>query len=139
MTTKRETLIEALIALFQATPGFPATVERTLDSTFSSEEGRILVVHRGGEVPTANVSGSALRDCEIFLSTVTRGTSPEADSDAVLEVAHPLLMTFKHAGLMQVKEVRTDAPQYGGESGKVCLITVRYLLRYSTAANTLSS
>lgn len=138
MTTRRETYISALIDLFQSTAGFPATVSRTLDDAFCRDEGKVLVVHRGGELPNSSVSGSALRDCEIRLSTVTRGDSPEEASDAVLEIAHPMVMTFKPAGLVQVKEIRTDEPKYGGGDGKVCLITVHYLFRYNTAANTLS-
>lgn len=136
--TRRESYIQALVDLFEGTVGFPAIVSRTLEDAFCREEGKILVVHRGGELPNSTVSGSALRECEIRLSTVTRGESPEADSDAVLEIAHPLVMTFKPAGLVQVKEIKTDEPKYGGGDGRACLITVHYVFRYNTSANTLS-
>lgn len=139
MTTRRETYIQQLVDLFKNTAGFPAEVSRTLEDGFSREEGKILVVHRGGETLNSSVSGSGLRDCEIRLSTLTRGDSPEEGSDSVLEIAHPLIMAFKPAGLVQVKELRTDEPKFGGGDGKVCLITVHYVFRYNTAANTLSA
>jgi hypothetical protein len=136
--TRREAYIQALIALFGSTPDFPAKLARTLDDAFSRDEGNILVVHRGNEVPNTGTSGSALRDCGIRLSTITRGDSPEEESDAILEVAHPLIMTFRPAGLVQVKEIKTDEPKYGGGDGRTCLISVHYVFRYNTSPNTIA-
>ena len=50
MTTRREFYIQALIDAFNAIPDFPAEIERTIDGAFSRDEGRVLVVHRGGEI-----------------------------------------------------------------------------------------
>jgi hypothetical protein len=136
MTTRRQRYIDELIAALQAA-AVPAAIERSVESAFSREEGVVLVVHRGRERPTANIGGSAKRDCELRLSTVTRGDDPEGASDAVLAVAHPILMAFKSEGTFAVSELGTDEPKFA--DGKVCLITAHYVIQYKTGPATLGT
>lgn len=136
MTTRRQRYVDELVAAFVAA-GVPAAIERTVEGAFSYDEGTVLVVHRGRERPTTNVGGGAIRDCELRLSTVTRGNTPEDEFDAVLAVAHPILMAFKSEGMMSVSEIGTDEPKYA--DGKVCLITSHYVLKYRTGPGSLGT
>lgn len=136
MTTRRQRYINELILAFEAA-GVPASIERTVDGAFSRDEGVVLVVHRGRERPTASVSGSAKRDCELRLGVVTRGDDPEGSADAVLAVAHPILMAFKSEGLFTVSETGTDEPKFA--DGKVCLITAHYVIQYKSGPGTLGT
>jgi len=134
MTTRRQRYINELVAALQAA-GVPAEVSTTIDGAFSREEGAVLVLHRGREVPAASASGSTVRECELRISTVTRGDDPEQAADDVMEVVHPILMAFKSTALMMVSEQGTDEPKYA--DGKVCLITTHYIMKYATGPKTL--
>jgi hypothetical protein len=136
MTTRRQRYIDELIAAFEAA-GVPAAVERSVESAFSYDEGVVLVVHRGRERPTAGIGGTTKRDCELRLSTVTRGNDPEGAADAVLAIAHPILMAFKSEGTFAVTELGTDEPKFA--EGKVCVITAHYVIQYKTGPATLGT
>lgn len=136
--TLREQYAGELAALLAAAPGFPAAVERSLAAAIEREKGRVLVVHRGGEKLERSAAGASWRECEMRFSVITRGDVPEKDADDVMEVAHPLIMTFKSTNLIDVREVKTDEPKFANADGKACMITTHYLLRYRTAPNSNS-
>jgi hypothetical protein len=138
MTTKRESFIQGLIAAFSAAPDFPAAIERTLDGAFTSDQGNVLVVHRGDETVTMDMDGGAERNCTIVLSTVTRGGNPEGESDRILEAAYPLIMGFKAEGLMPVTERGTAAPKFS-DRNECLLISAQFNFRYITSPGSLSS
>src|SRR4051794_31214421 len=116
--TLRELFVADLIAMFQGVADFPAKVERSLSVAFERKEGRVLVVHRGGELPERTLSGVTYRKSEIRFSVITRARVPDADADAVMEVAHPLIMAFSAPSLLQVMEVRTDEPKFANADGQ---------------------
>jgi len=138
--TLRETYIEALIALFGATTGFPAQVERSIVKAISRAEGSTVVVHRGGEpAPDNSMLGVIDRTCEILVSVVTRDDTPDKIADEIMEVVHPLVMTYSTAGIIDVWEGQTDTPKFSNTNGQACLLTVHYFIKYRTSPNSLST
>jgi hypothetical protein len=137
--TLRETYIQALIALFKATPGFPAMVERSLVVAFAYEEGSVVVVHRGKEDPDNSMTGVTDRTCEILISVITRSAVPDQVADEVMEVVHPLVMHFTAANLMRVLEGQTDEPKFSGTDTSACLMATHYTLLYRTIPDSLSA
>lgn len=136
--TARESYIQGLIAMFSAASGFPALVERSVSIAFSREESPVLVVHRGAETPDNSKMGVTDRSCEILVSVITRSDTPDKDADDILEVAHPLVLGYMAAGLIDVNEVATEAPRYANTDGQACMITVRYLFLYRTDRDSLA-
>ncbi len=138
--TLREVFIQALMARFQAAPGFPALVERSILTAFGREEGLVVVVHRGSEgMPDASRLGVVDRECEVLVSVLARGSAPDQDADTVLEVIHPLVMTYTHPRIMDVTEGVTDMPKFADADGTAGMITVRYIIKYRTTPNSLTS
>ncbi|NML62266.1 hypothetical protein HHL21_14510 [Massilia sp. RP-1-19] len=138
--TLREAYIEGLIADLRAAAGIGAMVERSIVKAFTREEDTVLVVHRGAESqPDNSRLGVIDRTCEILLSIVARGDAPDQLADAVLEVAHPLVMAYRAPRIIDVWEGPTDAPKFSDVGGTAGLITVHYFIRYRSGPNSLSS
>lgn len=138
--TLRETFIQALMARFTAAPGFPAAVERSIVKAFDREDGAVIVVHRGGEQdPDNSRLGVIDRVCEILVSVVARGDAPDQLADDVLEVAHPLVMTYAAAGIIDLWEGPTDTPKFSDTNGTAGLITVHYFIKYRTSPTSLTN
>lgn len=136
--TLREAYIEGIIALLKTTAGFPALVERSLSIAFTREESPVIVIHRGGGDLERTLSGEAYRTCEILVSIVTRSNTPDKDSDGVMEIAHPLIMSFRGSGWVDIRELGTDSPHFSNADGQACMITTRYQIEYRTLADSLT-
>ncbi|HEY9145263.1 MAG TPA: hypothetical protein VIN36_01125 [Thiobacillus sp.] len=139
MTTLRETYIEGLMAVLEAVPGFPAGVHRSISVAFRREESPVLVVHRGGEDVANSLGDDTDRFCEILVSVISRGDTPDRDADAVMELAHPAIMQFLAPGLIQMEEVGTNAPVFSNADGHACMMTTRYKVHYCTDRLSLSA
>ena len=138
--TLRETFIQGLIAVLTAAPSLGAAVERSIIRAFGREEGMVIVVHRGGEAePDNSRLGVIDRVCEILISVVARGDAPDQLADVVLEIAHPLVMTYTDTHIIDVWEGQTDAPKFADADGTAGLITVHYFIRYRTTPNSLTN
>ena len=137
--TLREIFIQELMALLAATPSFPAQVERSIAVAFSREESPVLVIHRGAEGVEADLSGEAIRECEILVSVITRSDVPDQQADSIMEVAHPLLMAYRADNLLQMWEVGTNAPIFANTDGQACMLTTRYRAQYRTDTLSLSA
>lgn len=139
MTTSRESYIQGLIDTLSDLPGFPAGVYRSLSAALSREESPALVVHRGAEELESNLDDEADRQCEIRVSVISRGDTPDRDADNVMEVAHPAIMQFRAPGIQQLEEAGTDAPVFANTDGQACMVTTRYKVHYSTSRFSLSA
>lgn len=137
--TLRETYIEALLALFTATIGFPATPERSIVNAIARADGSTIVIHRGGEDPDYSKLGVVDRSCEILVTVITRDDTPDKIADDVMAVAHPLIMTFTAAKIIDVQEGVTDKPLFSNTDSKACMMTTHYFIRYRTTPNSLST
>lgn len=133
MTTLRERYIEGLIAALDAVPGFPASVHRSMTIAFRRDESPALIVHRGAE-DLENTLGDddTDRQCEILVSIVSRGDTPDREADDVMELAHPVIMQYRAPGLLLVEEMGTNAPAYSNADAHACLMTTRYKIHYTT-------
>lgn len=130
--TLRETYIQGLINTLRSVPAFPAGVERSISIAFTREESPVLVVHRGAEQIGNTIGGDTDRECEILVSVISRGDSPETEADEVMALAHPLIMSFKAVGMMLMEEVGTSAPLYSNTDGMACMLTSRYKIHYTS-------
>jgi hypothetical protein len=137
--TLRETYIEGLMDAMKAFAGFPAGVERSISIAYTREESPVLVVHRGEETLENSMGDDTDRQCEILVSVISRGDTPEVDADDVMDVAHPLIMQYQGAGILQVEELGTKAPLYSNTDGMACMVTARYRIQYSTSRLSLSA
>ena len=136
--TLRESYIQGLIALLAAVPGFPARVERSISIAFSREHSPVLIVHRGAEDLQNTLGDDTDRQCEILVSVVSRSDVPDCVADDVMEVAHPLIMAFQSAGILQMEEIGTNAPVFSNTDGQACMMTTRYKIHYCTDRLSLS-
>lgn len=137
--TLREIFIQELMALLSAAPSFPAQVERSIAVAFSRDESPVLVIHRGAEGVEADLSGEAIRECEILVSIITRSDVPDQQADSVMEAAHPLLMAYQSDSLLQIWEEGTNAPMFANADAQACMLTTRYRVQYRTDRLSLSA
>ncbi|XYJ11810.1 hypothetical protein ACSUZJ_07415 [Telluria sp. B2] len=136
--TLRETYIEGLIGMLAAIPAFPAGVHRSMLTAFRRDESPALVVHRGAEDVENSLGDDTERRCEILVSVVSRGDTPDRDADEVMEVAHPAIMQFSAPGLVLIEETGTNAPVFANADGQACMVTARYKIHYCTDRLSLS-
>lgn len=137
--TLREIYIQGLIAALEAIPGFPAKVERSLSIAFSREESPVLVIHRGAEEIENSLGGDTDRHCEILVSIIARSDVPDQLADEVMELAHPAIMAYQAAGLLQMQEMGTNAPVFAAADRHACMMTTRYRIQYCTDRLSLSA
>ncbi len=138
--TRRETYIQGLIAALAAAPGLSAKVERSVVVAFNRSESPVLVVHRGSEALENSLGDDdTYRTCEILISVVARSDVPDQVADEVMEVAHPVIMAYMAAGVIQMQEMGTDAPVFAQADSKACLMTTRYVIQYLTNRLSLSA
>lgn len=130
--TLRESYIQGLMAALQAVPSFPALVERSVVVAFSRAESPVLVVHRGAEDLENTMGDDTYRTCEILVSVVARSDAPDQVADEVMEVAHPVIMAYMGARMLQMQELGTNAPVFAQADSKACLMTTRYGIQYVT-------
>ncbi len=136
--TLRESYIQGLIAMLAADPGVSFGVERSISIAFTREESPVLVVHRGAEELENSLGDDTERQCEILVSVISRSSTPESDADDVMAIAHPLVMQYQAAGIVQMEETGTNAPLYSNTDGMACMITARYKIQYSTSRLSLT-
>jgi hypothetical protein len=139
MTTARESYIQGLIAVLEASPWFPAGVSRSVTVAFRREESPVLIVHRGAEEIENSLGDDTERHCEILASVVSRAEAPDQEADEVMEVAHPIIMQYSAPGIVLIEEVGTNAPVFAGADGGACLVTTRYKIHYCTDRLSLSA
>ena len=137
--TLRETYIQGLIDMLAAIPQFPANVHRSMLVAFEREESPALVVHRGAEDLENSLGDDTDRQCEILVSVVSRGRTPDRDADEVMEAAHPAIMQFSAPGIVLIEETGTNAPVFANADGQACMVTARYKIHYSTSRLSLSA
>ena len=137
--TLRETFIQELMALLAAAPAFPAQVERSLSVAFSREESPVLVIHRGDEGVDGDLSDEVIRECQILVSVITRSDVPDQQADSVMEVAHPLLMSYKAEALLGIWEDGSKAPMFANTDSQACMLTTQYRVQYRTDRLSLSA
>ncbi|MET3431437.1 hypothetical protein ABIC71_000915 [Herbaspirillum seropedicae] len=130
----RQQLMGALASYLAASPELSAQVGRSLARAFSEEEGDQLVIHRGKEVPDLDMEGDGQRQCDVLVSVVSRADEAEVAADAVMAVAHPMVMGFADPRILHIEEVEVDEPRYASADYKVCLITTRYRIFYRVEA-----
>lgn len=130
--TLRESYIQGLLVLLRTTPGFPASVERSISIAFTREESPVLVVHRGAEALENSLGDDTDRQCDILVSVISRSNSAEMDADNIMAVAHPLIMGYAAVGVVLVEETGTNAPLYSNTDGMACMLTARYKIHYCT-------
>ncbi|HYD79841.1 MAG TPA: hypothetical protein VEC06_08530 [Paucimonas sp.] len=138
MTTLRETFVKQILDLqTPALVAINAKTERSLKAAISAEDGDTLVVHRGAEELRDQVLGAT--DCfvEILLSVVTHDDAPDAAADAVMEVAHPIVMAYTHGAIIDIQQGNTDEPKY--TNGRACVVTTHYLIHYRRSESSLSA
>lgn len=136
--TLRESYIQGLLAALQALPDFPAEVDRSVMKAFGRNEGPVVVVHRGGEILEGKL-GEVHRTCEILVSVVTRSDVPDQLADEIMELAHPAIMAYRGAGVIEMSELGTNAPEFSQVDKQACLMTTRYGVKYSTSRRSLSA
>ncbi len=136
--TLREVYIQGLIAKLSAASGFPASVERSISIAFSREESPVVVVHRGSESLENTLGSDTYRSCEILVSVITRNDAPDKIADDIMEVAHPLVMTYQAAGLIQMEELGTNAPVFSNTDSQACMMTTRYRIQYCSGRESLN-
>ena len=136
--TLREMYIQGLIAALQGVPDFPAHVERSLTVAFSRQESSVLVVHRGAEELENSLGDGTDRTCAILVSVISRSDVPDQVADAVMEAAHPVIMAYQAAGLLQMREMGTNAPVFSNADSQACMMTTRYSIMYCTDRLSLS-
>ncbi|WP_240648448.1 hypothetical protein [Pararobbsia silviterrae] len=111
-------------------------IERSVFDAVSGSEARVLVVHRGRDVPTQDI-GVTTRECIVMLTAVVRDTAPDRAADEIFERAHPVVMAFDAPGLLGVTEGPTDEPRAADVEGGVGVITVQYVFQYQTPTASL--
>ncbi|WP_322105854.1 hypothetical protein [Paraburkholderia sp. J41] len=139
MTTRRESYVEALMHALSADAQLQALgvkVERSIYDAVSSDEPRVLVVHRGRDTPTPDI-GVTTRACIFMLTAVVRDAAPDRASDSIFELAHPVVMRFDADGLMGVLEGPTDEPRAADAEGGIGVVTIQYLFQYQTPPEAL--
>lgn len=137
--TLRETYIQGLIAALTGTVGLGAEVGRSIVVAFARPRGSVLVVHRGGEELENTLGDDTERHCEILVSVITRSDVPDQVADQVMEIAHPVIMGYQAAGMIQMQEMGTNAPVFANTDGQACMLTSRYRIQYSTDRLSLSA
>ena len=134
MTTRRESYVQSLMERLSGDPALQALgvrVERSIFDAISAAEPRVLVVHRGRDVSTADI-GVTTRECIVMLTAVVRDAAPDRASDEIFERSHPVVMAFDADGLMGVMEGPTDEPRAADAEGGVGIITIQYVFQYQT-------
>lgn len=138
--TKRETLIQNLLAMFRAMPAFPAKVERSLIRAYTREESPVLVIHRGTETANYETYGVVDRTCEIMVSILIHSQNPEQDADEIMEIVHPAMMGYTNdpnVQILDVTEGMAETPVFAREDRSAVMLTTRYQFKYRTQPNTL--
>ncbi|ALP62820.1 hypothetical protein [Paraburkholderia caribensis] len=142
MTTLRETFVEALLAQLEADPDVQqlnVQIGRSVVDALDAQHSLALIVHLGGEAPPdRSAVGFATRQTELLFTVITRDTAPDKAADSVLELAHPIVMSFDAPSLIDASEGQTDPPIFANVDGESCLRTVHYVYIYRTRWNSLT-
>ena len=142
MTTLREQYVEALLGLLEADPDLQSLnvqVGRSIVDALDAQHNLAVIIHIGADAPPdRSAIGFATRQTEILCTVITRDSTPDKAADAVLELAHPILMDFDAAALIASDEGHTDPPIFANVDGESCLRTVHYIYTYRTRSNSLT-
>ncbi|MEM5449856.1 MULTISPECIES: hypothetical protein [Paraburkholderia] len=139
MTTRRESYVESLMQALSGSAELQSLgvqVERSVFEAVSSSEPRVLVVHRGRDVPTTDI-GVTARECIFNLTAVVRDAAPDRAADDIFELAHPIVMAFDAPGLMGIVEGPTEEPSVADAEGGIGVVTIQYLFQYQTPTEAL--
>jgi len=146
--TIRKQILQTIAALFQAVPD--ATVFRSREEALARSEGIGIFVRPEEEAPENRAGGGpnglTLRNFTAVITVIARAKgapqAPPADdvADPVMEKIHALLTADVTLGGM-VATILEHSTKWDFEvaDGTALAAEMRYIVRYMTAANTLSA
>ena len=64
---------------------------------------------------------------------------PDQLADEIMELAHPVIMAYRAAAMVEMGELGTNAPTFAQGDAQACLLTTRYGIKYTTGRRSLSA
>ena len=141
MSSLREQILVAIQTKLSTVPN--ATVFRSRQDAVAREEGNALLLQPEKESPQKRSSapgGTVLRDFLINVIVMARGDPPDQVADAVIAVAHAQIMSDPTLGNL-CAQVIDDSTEWTFQEADLtaCEVKIRYIVRYLTTLNSLSS
>ncbi|SAI58927.1 Uncharacterised protein [Bordetella ansorpii] len=114
-------------------------VEGSPIQALQRQDSQVCTLLPGQEDVEASPVGRSTRGRLIRLAVHTAGDDHLAETEAVFEAAHPVIMAFVADGLVSIVELGTDEPQYVATDLSRQITGKRYLVTYQTDEHSLSA
>lgn len=121
-----------------AQPHFPARIEVSPVLAAGREDTQVLSVVLGAERVVHSNMPRVTREREVHIQVRTAGDDHLPLCESVLAAAHPIVMAFRAAGIVQIEETQTDEPRYANGDLTRQLVVKRYLITYQTLEDSLT-
>lgn len=140
MSTLRETILDAVVAALAGTTGAGVHIYRSRVSAIQADAPLSVVVRPAAEEPTPIVVSFMDRLLDIEIEVRARGEIPDAAADDTVASVHSKIMADLTLGgaCLHIEEGATDW-SFGEADEALCLVTLRYRIRYRTADNSLTT
>lgn len=92
MTTKREQIMQAIVATLGTATDVAGNVYRSREEALTRADVPALIVTADGEEPLQDVSGFMEKQLTVAVGVFVRGDVPDTLADPIVESVHALLM-----------------------------------------------
>ena len=113
MTTKRETILQAIVTLLAGIPGSTG-VYRSREDAMTREESPAIVVRPENEEVEENAIGMIDARLTVVIDVYARGPAPDSIADAIVEIAHARLMANSTLGGLAI-DITEDGTTFDAE------------------------
>lgn len=137
--TKREQIIDAIMALLAGVTGVSGRVYRSRTELFERDEAPAISVTWERETPRQNVIDFVDKDLSVDIMVYTRGDEPDSLADPICEQIHSLLLNASTLGglSLDITESGTDIEMDDADT-PACFTNMRYTVWYRHARNSLA-
>lgn len=140
MTTQREQILTAVVALLSGNTPAGANVYRSRSDAFARGELPAIVVKPGAEDVDNAARGITHRSFDVHVQVFARGTPADQLADPVVLAAHALLMAEQTLGgkVARLIEKGMAEPEFADGDDTAVMIQTTYVARYATPTGDLT-
>lgn len=139
MTTKRELILQAVVAALDGTTDVGSNIYRSRKEALDREDAPALIVTAEAEEPTEDISGQMEKRLTVVVGVYVRGDVPDTLADPITDSVHAALMTEPTLGGLAIDISEGGTTWDMEEADQTALIVnTRFIVWYRHARNNLS-
>ena len=141
MTTRRETILDAVVTALAGTTNVGTRIYRSRVTAFTREETPSLLVTWDSDNPVQTTSLPKLDwTLDISIAVIVRGDIPDKVADPVVESLHSKVMADLTLGGVATNVIPTGTTNEAVDSDQPAgIVTVNYQIKYRTSNTNLAT